>query len=116
MILDLGVGSGYLYFPIAKRNPACEIVGLDIVANTLKANREKAQNEDINSLSFVCYDGIDFSFEAGRFDMVITRYSLHHFPDIDYSISEVARVLKGGGVFFISDPCPNDCDKDRFVD
>lgn len=41
---------------------------------------------------------------------------LHHFPDIDYSISEVARVLKGGGVFFISDPCPNDCDKDRFVD
>ncbi len=25
-------------------------------------------------------------------------------------------MLKGGGSLFISDPCPNDCDKDRFVD
>ena len=48
--------------------------------------------------------------------MVITRYSLHHFPAIEHSINEVARVLKKGGYFFISDPCPNDCDKNRFVD
>ena len=115
-ILDLGAGSGYLSFPIAKRNTACEIVGLDIVANTLEANRIRARRECISNLSFVCYDGLRFPFEAGSFDMVITRYSLHHFPDINYSISEVARVLKSGGFFFISDPCPNDCDKDRFVD
>ena len=48
--------------------------------------------------------------------MVKCGYALHHFPDIDHSISEVARVLKTGGSFFISDPCPNDCDHNRFVD
>ena len=34
-VLDLGAGSGYMSFPIAKRNAACKIIGLDIVANTL---------------------------------------------------------------------------------
>ena len=48
--------------------------------------------------------------------MIVTRYALHHFPDIEHSISEVCRVLKDQGALFISDPCPNDCDKDRFVD
>ena len=28
-ILDLGTGSGYLSFPIAKNNPGCEVIGLD---------------------------------------------------------------------------------------
>ena len=67
-------------------------------------------------LSFVSYDGIDFPFESGSFDLVVTRYALHHFPDIVHSIGEVSRVLKNGGMLFISDPCPNECDTDRFVD
>ncbi len=115
-ILDLGAGSGYMSFPIAKSNASCKIIGLDIVLNTLAANRVRADKEGLRNLSFVCYDGIEFPFETNSFDMVITRYALHHFPNIDYSISEVARVLKTGGSFFISDPCPNDCDNDRFVD
>ncbi|MGN0666599.1 MAG: class I SAM-dependent methyltransferase [Huintestinicola sp.] len=115
-VLDLGAGSGYMSFPIAKRNAACEIVGLDIVSNTLGANRIRAENEGLGNLSFVCYDGIDLPFEMSSFDMIITRYALHHFPDIDHSIGEAARVLKKGGSFFLSDPCPNDCDCNRFVD
>ncbi len=115
-ILDLGVGSGYLSFPIAKENAACEVTGLDIVAKALETNRERAKKEKISNLLFVCYDGIDFPFEADSFDMVITRYALHHFPDIEHSICEVARVLKENGFFFLSDPCPNECDYSRFVD
>lgn len=46
----------------------------------------------------------------------MTRYALHHFPDIEHSIGEMSRVLKEGGTLFISDPCPNECDTERFVD
>ena len=28
----------------------------------------------------------------------------------------MSRVLKEGGTLFISDPCPNECDTERFVD
>ena len=115
-ILDLGCGSGYLTFPIAERNPHCEVTGLDIVSDAIEVNRSRAKDMGLNNLAFVSYDGIDFPFEAGSFDLVVTRYALHHFPDIEHSIGEVSRVLKEQGVLFISDPCPNDCDKDRFVD
>ena len=115
-ILDLGCGSGYLTFPIAERNPHCEVTGLDIVCEAIDVNRSRTKDMGLNNLAFVSYDGIDFHFEAGSFDLVVTRYALHHFPDIEHSIGEVSRVLKEQGVLFISDPCPNDCDKDRFVD
>ena len=115
-ILDLGTGSGYLSFPIAKNNPGCDVIGLDIVKAALEANRTRADVEEIKNLSFVSYDGIDFPFEDDTFDLVVTRYALHHFPDIEHSVGEVSRVLKNGGKFFISDPCPNECDSKRFVD
>ncbi len=115
-ILDLGTGSGYLSFPIAKNNPGCEVIGLDIVNTALEANRMRADSEGIKNLYFISYDGIDFPFEEKSFDLVVTRYALHHFPDIEHSIGEVSRVLKSGGMLFISDPCPNECDTERFVD
>lgn len=59
---------------------------------------------------------MEFPFEDNSFDLVVTRYALHHFPIIEKSISEVARVLKCNGRFFVSDPRPNDCDTTRFVD
>lgn len=102
-ILDLGCGSGYLTFPIAKRNENAYVVGLDIVTNTLERNTEKAQEMDIKNLKFISYDGITFPFEDNSFDLVVTRYALHHFPEIRKSIHEVSRVLKSNGEFFISD-------------
>ena len=47
-VLDLGCGSGYLTFPIAKRNENASVIGLDIVTDTLKQNSLKAQGfEDV---------------------------------------------------------------------
>lgn len=115
-ILDLGIGSGYLSFPIAQKFPAVTIIGLDIVEKALVANRIRAMKENIKNIGFVTYDGCDFPFEDNEFDMVVTRYALHHFPDIQKSISEVSRVIKPGGFLFISDPTPNDNDVNRFVD
>ena len=115
-ILDLGTGSGYLSFPIAKNNPCCDVIGLDIVNSALEENRARAAAEGIKNLSFVSYDGIVFPFDSNSFDLVVTRYALHHFPDIEHSIGEVSRILKSGGMLFISDPCPNECDTERFVD
>ena len=115
-ILDLGTGSGYLSFPIAGKHASCEVIGLDIVLAALESNRARAADEGLNNLSFVCYEGIDFPFESESFDLVVTRYALHHFPDIEHSIGEVSRVLKKGGRLFLSDPCPNECDSERFVD
>ena len=115
-ILDLGTGSGYLSFAIAKQYPNISIIGLDIVEKALEVNRIKAREENICNISFITYDGIDFPFDNNEFDMVISRYALHHFSDIQKSISKVSRVIKPEGFLFISDPTPNINDTSRFVD
>ncbi|WP_297423042.1 class I SAM-dependent methyltransferase [Clostridium sp.] len=115
-ILDLGTGNGYLAFPIAKINNESEVIGLDIAVKTLIQNREKAYNMRLKNLNFVDYNGVKFPFENNVFDYVVTRYALHHFPNINKTFEEVSRVVKPGGVFFISDPTPNENDDIRFID
>lgn len=93
-ILDLGTGSGYLAFPFAEKYRQAEVVGLDIVEKTLKTNQKKAELNKINNLHFINYEGMDFPFEDNSFDIVITRYALHHFPAINKTFQEISRVLK----------------------
>lgn len=115
-ILDLGTGSGYLAFPLAKTYPEAEITGLDIVEAALQRNREQAEQEGLSNLQFSAYDGIKFPFEDNSFDMVISRYALHHFPVIEKTFDEIGRILKPTGALFLSDPAPNEEDTERFVD
>ncbi len=115
-VLDLGTGTGYLAFPIAQNYPKAEVTGLDIVENALNENSKKAEEEKLSNLKFVSYNGIVFPFEDEQFDIVITRYALHHFPLIKDTFQEIERVLKKTGYLFISDPTPNDDDTEGFVD
>lgn len=115
-VLDLGTGSGYVAFEIARRYPKVLVYGLDIVEEALQDNRERAEMENLQNIQFISYAGMEFPLESNKFDVVVTRYALHHFPDINYSFAEVNRVLKEDGMFFISDPTPNENDTKRFVD
>ena len=60
-ILDLGCGSGYLSFPIAKNNPDCDMTGLDIVNAALGANRARVDAEGMNARN----DANIFSAQSG---------------------------------------------------
>lgn len=115
-VLDLGTGTGYIAFPLAKRYLDAKIIGLDIVEETLKRNSKKAIEEKLDNLSFVSYDGYRLPFENDTIDAIITRYALHHFPDIEQALSEIYRILKHNGKLIISDPTPNKNDYCGFVD
>ena len=115
-VLDLGCGSGYLTFSMAKENPEANILGLDIVTKTLENNAAQAKKDFLYNLEFKSYDGFKFPCADESFDLIVNRYALHHFPDIEQSMKEIARVLTPGGKLFISDPRPNECDITKFVD
>ncbi len=115
-ILDLGTGTGYLAFELARAYPQVEITGLDIVEKALESNRKRAKTEGLVNLHFVSYAGVELPFKDSSFDLVVTRYALHHFPVIEETFREISRVLKSDGKLFLSDPAPNENDTERFVD
>ncbi|MGN0772147.1 MAG: class I SAM-dependent methyltransferase [Christensenellales bacterium] len=115
-VLDLGTGTGYVALEIARRYPQVQVVGLDIIKDALKKNVERAEQENLSNVRFLSYDGMGFPFRTGEFNIVVTRYALHHFPDICFTFKEISRVLKIGGELFIADPTPNEDDTMRFVD
>ena len=115
-ILDLGTGNGYLAFAFAAEYPGADVTGLDIAENALERNRQRAQQNHADNLHFAAYDGRRFPFSDGAFDLVVSRYALHHFPEIRQSLSEISRVLTQGGKFFLSDPAPHNSDLSGFAD
>lgn len=112
-VLDLGTGTGYVALAIARKYQEVQVVGLDIVKDALAKNAERAKQEGLSNVVFLSYDGTAFPFQAGEFDIVVTRYALHHFPDIRATFGEISRVLKSEGRLFIADPTPNDDDTSR---
>ncbi len=116
VILDLGTGSGYVAFMLADRYPDCRVIGLDIVTETLERNRQKAARQSNHNLSFLSYDGTRYPFEDKSVDIIVTRYALHHFPDIADSFHEAHRILKNNGKIVIADPTPNKNDTVGFID
>ena len=115
-ILDLGTGSGYIAFPLACKSKEIEVVGLDIVDNTIRRNNEIVKEKEIENLKFDNYDGVNIPYEDNTFNVMVTRYALHHFPNIEDTIKQLQKIIKLGGQVYISDPTPNKIDNKRFVD
>lgn len=116
VIVDLGTGTGYVAFSLAEKYDSSKIIGIDIVTNTLSRNTNLANEKHMRNLQFISYDGIKLPFSDSSIDYIVTRYALHHFPNIVNSFNEMYRVLKPSGKLVIADPTPNDNDVGRFVD
>lgn len=114
--LDLGTGSGYVAFQMADRFPYAIIEGLDIVEEMRIRNQNEAKTKGLSNVSFLKYDGITFPVEDDCYDGIITRYSLHHFPNIERTASEMDRVLKTKSTIVICDCIPTKDDHVRFID
>ncbi len=114
-ILDIGTGNGYVALAIARSFPHVDVLGLDIAEKAIQGDVERKISEGIENLEFAVYDG--FELPAGlSCDSIISRYAIHHFPDINRFAKAVGRVLRMPGKLVVSDPTPCDGDASSFVD
>ncbi|MEJ2607869.1 MAG: class I SAM-dependent methyltransferase [Anaerolineales bacterium] len=114
--LDLGTGNGYLAFALTEKNEAAFIEGLDIVEGSIVQNQRIAHEKGFDNVKFQTYGGVDFPYPDGFFSGGISRYALHHFPNVRRSIGEIYRVLQENGFFILSDAKTYDIDRDGFID
>jgi ubiquinone/menaquinone biosynthesis methyltransferase len=94
--LDLACGTGDIAFSLAARGAF--VIGLDITLRMLELARAKRR-----AAEFIAGDMLALPFVSQSFDIVTTGYGLRNVPDICMALSEIARVLKPGGVFLSLD-------------
>lgn len=115
-ILDIGTGTGYLAFPLAEKFPTASVCGIDIADVIVEKNNATVKEKGIRNLSFEVFDGLEYPFPDESFDLIVTRYAFHHFPDIVDAVRQMSRILVKGGKVLISDPMRNEKDDNGVID
>jgi ubiquinone/menaquinone biosynthesis C-methylase UbiE len=103
--LEIGPGPGYLGLEWLKKTKNTKLTGLEISEDMKKLALKNAEDYGLkNRVEYVLSDATEtFPFENNNFDGVFSYGSLHEWTDPIPVFNEIARVLKAGGRFFISD-------------
>lgn len=104
-ILDIGCGAGHASFVAARY--AKQVVAYDLSEKMLAVVRNSAAERGYTHLSTQQGYAEHLPFCDAGFDIVISRYSAHHWHDVGSALREVRRVVKPGGrVIFMDVSAP----------
>lgn len=100
-VLDLGCGAGHVTFAVAPR--VREVIAYDLAPEMLTTLAGAAAERGLGNIAIRQGAAEDLPFPNADFDVVLSRYSAHHWHDLGRGLAEVARVLKPGGIFSVVD-------------
>ena len=80
-----------------------KITELDATDAMLAIGRKENEKADIHNAEYVIGSAERLPFEAGAFDIVVSRLAFHHFTSADIAFREMRRVLKNCGKIVIAD-------------
>jgi SAM-dependent methyltransferase len=90
-VLDVGCGTAHVTVELAEKVTDVFSVGLDLSSAMLNVARKNIVG--FSNIHLLKGDGMELPFEDETFDIVLDRLA-------EYSLKEVYRVLKSGGIFF----------------
>ena len=103
-VIDLGSGAGNDCF-VARHETGSEgkVIGIDFTESMIKKARENAEKLGYNNIEFRYGDIEDMPVSDNVADVIVSNCVLNLVPSKPRVINEIARVLKPGGHFSISD-------------
>lgn len=97
-VLDLGCGSGGMTLEIAGRvGPIGSVTGIDISAPMIEVARTRLAAAPAANAGFVMADAVTYPFEAGSFDVLVSRLGAMFFDDPVAAFSALKAALAGDG-------------------
>jgi SAM-dependent methyltransferase len=97
LVLDVAAGTGHVARRLAPQVRA--VVALDATRAMLEQGRAQAPP----NVLFMQGDAAELPFLDDSFDVVVTRFAVHHFEDPRVQLAEMRRVLKPGGRLAVAD-------------
>ena len=100
-VLDAGCGAGHTAASFSPH--VAEVVALDFTASMLRQVEVLASERGLENIVTRLGDVESLPSADATFDLVVSRYSSHHWARPDKALREFRRVLKTGGIFVLSD-------------
>lgn len=104
-VLDIGCGTGALTLRIAQKG--AKVKGIDINSQMLEIARQRAAQAGLSQYIELCEMGIaELASESSEiYDAVASGLCFSELSEdeLDYTIKEVRRILKPGGLLLIAD-------------
>ena len=100
-MLDMGCGAGHASFTAAGQ--VAEVTAYDLSSQMLEVVAAAAKEKGFSNIVTQQGYAETLPFADASFDVVISRYSAHHWHDVGQELREVKRVLKPGGVIIVMD-------------
>jgi ubiquinone/menaquinone biosynthesis C-methylase UbiE len=102
--LDVACGPGIVTTAFAPH--VGSIRGQDVVPAMVERARARANELGMTNVSFDVGDSNALAYADAAFDLVVTRFSFHHFHAPLRALSELRRVCKPGGTIVVADVAP----------
>lgn len=96
--IEVGSGCGYDTYIMAKGNPAVRFISIDISDGIHNTGRLV---KGLGNVMAIKCSALDIAVEGDSLDFAYSFGVLHHTPDPEKGLSEIARVLKKGCPAFL---------------
>jgi SAM-dependent methyltransferase len=96
--LEIGCGTGATTIPLAEAvGPRGRVVGVDISEPMLAGARQRQVESGFGNISLVQADAQVHHIEAGRFDLIVSRFGVMFFADPVAAFSNLLPATRPGG-------------------
>ncbi|HSR66851.1 MAG TPA: class I SAM-dependent methyltransferase [Acidobacteriota bacterium] len=102
-VLEIGCGRGVGVEVIFKRFGAGHVTALDLDPAMIEQAKQRLSHIPADKLTLSVGDATAIKAPDAEFDAVFDFGIVHHIPDWQGAIREVARVLKPGGLFLFEE-------------
>jgi ubiquinone/menaquinone biosynthesis C-methylase UbiE len=100
-VLDLACGPGIVAEVVAPF--ASELVGVDLTPAMVRLAEQRFTDSGLTNGRFLVAQAEQLPFADDSFAVVVTRLSLHHFPDVQQVLAELRRVMAAHGTLIVAD-------------
>ncbi len=100
-VLDLGCGGGHVSYRAAPH--VAQVVACDVTASMLEVVRRTAEERGLLNIAVRQGAAEHLPFDDAAFEVVLSRFSAHHWGNLEAGLRELRRVLAPGGRAILTD-------------